>query len=197
MPEHFLGTLFSQVRIGIAFSERMWFERMTSTGPTVSQFGVRQVAEAFYTVGDLPPEQFRQAYPLVQIVRENWSLDFWLDHATDRFGHTNSRNGVLCVQTQRQYIYALAAFEIGVRKVELRSIYIDLVCVVDFGSGTISTLLFDALERRGRVQGCRKIILSLPEAERMSKRFSDRSLSAVLQKRGYIKKGDQFSQELR
>jgi len=155
------------------------------------------VVEGPYAVRDLPPEQFQQAYPLIQLIRADWALDQWLDYAAGLYSRPGDCAGILSVQTRRLYIYALATYEFGFSRSKEWSIQVHDICVVDFLSGTVRRLLVDALERRARTRDCLSITVRLREASATTNWSRERSLSVFLEKLGYIRSDDLFFKKLK
>jgi len=144
------------------------------------------VADNLYNVLDLPPEQFQQAYPLIQVLRTNLTLDQWLEYARGLHHRPDNTGGVLSVQCSPGYIHALAAYEIRPRHAETRVIQVEHLCVLDFLSRSVGQLLIEALEQRGHAEGCLEIRVSVPEVIGMMSWLRHQMPGAFLQNLGYV-----------
>ena len=143
------------------------------------------MADNLYSVLDLPPEQFQQAYPLIQVLRTNLTLDQWLEYASGLHHRPDNTGGILSVQCSPKYIHALATFEIQSRHAESRVIQVEHLCVLDLLNRSVGQLLIEALERRGTAESCLEIQVSVPEAIGMMSWLRHQMPGAFLQSLGY------------
>ena len=154
------------------------------------------MANNLYNVLDLPPEQFQQAYPLIQVLRTNLTLDQWLEYARSLHRRPDNTGGILSVQYSPGYIHALATYEIGPCRAEARVIQVEHLCVLDLLNRSVGLLLIDSLERRGVAEGCLEIQVSVPEAIGMMSWLRHQMPGAFLQNLGYAIEDDLLSKSL-
>jgi hypothetical protein len=158
--------------------------------------GKSAVSDNLYSVLDLAPEQFQQAYPLIQVLRTNLTLDQWLEYANGLHHRPNNTGGVLSVQCGTKYIYALAAYEIWSRHAESRVMQVEHLCVLDLLNRSVGHLLIEALEQRGQAESCLVIKVSAPEAIGMMSWLRHQMPGAFLQKLGYVIEDNLLSKRL-
>ena len=144
------------------------------------------VADNLYSVIDLPPKQFRQAYPLIQVLKRNLTLDQWLEYANGLHHRPANTGGILSVQCSPGYIHALAAYEIWSRHAGARVMQVEHLCVLDFLNRSVGHLLIEALERRGEAESCLEIRVSAPKAIGMLRWLRHQMPGAFLQNLGYV-----------
>jgi hypothetical protein len=154
------------------------------------------VADNLYSVLDLPPEQFQQAYPLIQVLRTNLTLDQWLEYASGLHHRPDNTGGILSVQCNPRYIHALATYEIRSRQAEARVIQVEHLCVLDLLNRSVGQLLMEALERRGNSESCLEIQVSVPEAIGMMSWLRHQMPGAFLRNLGYVIEDDLLSKRL-
>jgi hypothetical protein len=150
------------------------------------QYGQSAIADNLYSVLDLPPEQFHQAYPLIQVLRTNLTLDQWLDYASGLHHRPDNTGGLLSVQCSTRYIYALATYEIRSRHPETRVLQVEHLCVLDLLNRSVGQLLVEALEQRGHAESCLEIQVTVPEAISMMSWLRHQMPGAFLQNLGYV-----------
>ena len=144
------------------------------------------VIDNLYNVLDLPPEQFHQAYPLMQVLRTNLTLDQWFEYASGLHHRPDNTGGILSVQCSTKYIYALAAYEIRSRHAETRVIQVEHLCVLDLLNRSVGQLLMDGLEQRGQAESCLEIQVSVPEAIGMLSWLRHQMPEEFLRNLGYV-----------
>lgn len=144
------------------------------------------MAENLYSVLDLPSEQFQQAYPLIQALRTNLTLDQWLDYASGVRHRPDNTGGVLSVQCSTRYIYALAVYEVRPRHAETRVIQVEHLCIFDLLNRAAGQMLIEALEQRGHAGNCLEIRVSVPEAIGMLRWLRNQMPGAFLRNLGYV-----------
>ena len=153
--------------------------------------GNSAVVQDLYTVLDLPPEQFQQAYPLIETTKRDLALDQWLEYASELHHRPDKAGGVLSVQCGNRYIYALAAYIFGPGYAEPRIAQVEHLCVVDLLNKTAGQMLVEALEERAHSENCLEIRVNARENRGMRGWCRHQVPMSILQSRGYVI-GDNF-----
>jgi len=116
-----------------------------------------------YRVLDLPPVQFRQAYPLIEASGMAVSLDRWLDHANVCHERDDPESGILSVQNGHSYIHALATYELQPRGALGDVIQVDHLCVLDLLGRSAGPLLMEGIEERAQRRSSSKVQVRVPD----------------------------------
>ena len=158
--------------------------------------GRSTVADDLYSVLDLPPEQFRQAYPLIQLLNASLTLDQWLEYANGLHHRPDNTGGVLGVRCSPGYIHALATYDIRSRHSIARVMHVEHLCIFDFYHKSAGQLLMEALERRGQAGSCLEITVSAPEAIDLLRWLRHQMPGVFLQNLGYVIEDNLLSKRL-
>jgi hypothetical protein len=115
------------------------------------------MSKELYSVVDLPPARFDQAYPLIQVSGADLALDQWLEYAKGLHDRRHVGDGILSVLSEDDYIHALATHKLLARWAEARVLEVELFCYLDLLNRSVGPILISALEDRGRVHGCSEV----------------------------------------
>ena len=143
------------------------------------------MADEFFTVLDLPAEQLRQAYPLIQASSTSWTLDQWLEYADRSCHDPDQRGGILSVQNSARYIYALAAYRIEPCQPGGQILEVEHFCMVGLFNGSIGPPLVQALEQRAKKENCSEIRVGAPEGADIVGWISRQMPGGLLRRLGY------------
>ncbi len=117
-----------------------------------------------YHVRTLSESQLPQAYPLVQALASEHSLNAWLSYAKGFVAKGINAGGVLSAQDDAGYIYGLFCYEVvpdlGGGRVLVVEPFVALDLVDRLGPITV---LIEAMERLAREQDCVSIHLQIPQ----------------------------------
>ena len=154
------------------------------------------MAASLYSVLVLPPEQFPQAYPLIQVSKIDLTLDQWLHYANSLHEQPEVEGGILSVQTGNRYIHALAAYQLRSDCAELRVIQVEHLCVLDLLSRSAGPMLVKALEQRAQAESCSEVQVRAPEGVGVLDWQRHQRPGAMLQALGYTTHDDFLSKRL-
>ena len=149
-----------------------------------------------YRVLDLSPEQFHQAYPLIQVSGIGFSLDRWLDHANVLHNRGDPEGGVLSVQSDNSYIHALATYELQSLGALGGVIQVYHLCVLDLLGRSAGPLLMEGIEERAQRRSCSEVQVRVPDGHSVSTWIRRRRPGAMLQDLGYAIEGEALSKRL-
>jgi hypothetical protein len=110
-----------------------------------------------YHVAPLPPTQVRLAYPLLQAVHPDASLDAWLRFATDigRGAEETQDCGVMVLRSCGDCLFGLFTYMVHPHLQHGRVLEVDNLALLDLANRRSTTrVLLDEIERMARVREC-------------------------------------------
>ncbi len=153
------------------------------------------MSNEFYSVIDLPPAQFHQAYPLIQVSGTDFTLDQWLEYAKGLYERRDKGAGILSAVSEDGYIHALATYELWARCAEARVIEVEYFCYVDRLNRSVGPLLIRALEERGRMHDCSEVRVRTSQISGTSAPASSPTATAMFQRFGYAIESDHLKKK--
>jgi len=148
------------------------------------------MSNEFYSVVDLSPAQFRQAYPLLQVSGADFTLDQWLEYAKGLHERRDKGTGILSAVSEDGYIHALATYELWARCADARVIEVEYFCYLDLLNQSVGPLLIRALEERGHIHDCSEVRVRTSQILGTSGPTSSPTVTAMFQRFGYAPESD-------
>ncbi|NIA71269.1 hypothetical protein HBA54_21960 [Pelagibius litoralis] len=139
----------------------------------------------------LSNEEVDRAYPLVQTVLPDASIEAWRRFAEARLAReARDRAGILSVRNEQSCIVGLGAYLLAEDLLHGPILFADHFCALDIMDPTsVARALVRAIERVAEQQGCSAIHTTLMQTEA---RGADSWISNVLHERGHCVKGLQM-----
>ncbi len=153
------------------------------------------MSNEFYSVIDLPPAQFHQAYPLLQVSGADFTLDQWLEYAKGLHERRDQGAGILSAVSEDGYIHALATYELWARCAEARVIEVEYFCYLDLLNRSVGPLLIRALEERGHIHDCSEVRVRTSQFLDTSGPASSPTVTAMFQRFGYATESDHLRKQ--
>ncbi len=153
------------------------------------------MSNEFYSVIDLPPAQFHQAYPLLQVSGADFTLDQWLEYAKGLHERRDEGAGILSAVSEDGYIHALATYELWARCAEARVIEVEYFCYLDLLNRSVGPLLIRALEERGRMHDCSEVRVRTSQISGTSAPASSPTVTAMFRRFGYATESDHLKKQ--
>ncbi len=153
------------------------------------------MSNEFYSVVDLPPVQFCQAYPLIQVSGADLTLDQWSAYAKNLHDRPDNEGGILSVLSEDGYIHALAMYELCARCAEARVMEVEHFCYLDLLNSSVGPLLIRALEERGRRFNCSEVRVRTSQILGTSGPTISPTVTAMFQRFGYATESDHLGKQ--
>ena len=136
-------------------------------------------------VRSLMASQFRQAFPLIQLIIPYVTLESWVQYAHAFCRGDCGAAGMLSAQAEDGYIYGLACYRVVPDPQFSRTLVVEHFVALDLFDGSATArALIDAIERMAHDQHCAQVHLTLPQA-RIEFGETDGSLPGSIRGAGY------------
>ncbi len=139
----------------------------------------------------LDPKDVDRAYPLVQAILPDASIDAWRGFAQARISEeTADKTGILSVRNEQDCIVGIGAYMLAQDLLSGPILFADYVCALDItDQSSVARALLRAIERVAEQQGCSAIHTTLTQTEVME---AGGWISNILHERGHCVKGLQM-----